>query len=66
MRITFKRVDIGGKDGSQSERVRTIRTADLKDRPDSPALYLPKKARIQVVAALGLMKVELRVVAEAV
>ena len=66
MRITLKRVDIGGKDGSQSERVRTIRTADFKDRTDSLALYLPKKARIQVVAALGLMKLELRVVAEAV
>ncbi len=65
MRITLKRVDIGGKDGSQSERVRTIRTADLKDRTDSLALYLSKKARIQIVAALGLMKVELGVVAEA-
>jgi hypothetical protein len=64
MRITLKRVDIGGKDGCQSERVRTIRTADLKDRMDSLLLYLAKKPRIQVVAAVGLMKVELRVVAE--
>jgi hypothetical protein len=50
---------MGGKGSSQSERVRAICAADLKDGADPLAVYLTKKARIQVVAALGLMKVEM-------